>query len=150
MSTLEKELFERVKVKNASSYKQDFYKGSRACRGISTTDPNKKNPLQFDLDLIKSDLLNHFHIRQGEKLSNPKFGCIVWDLLFEPFTEKLKGAIMKNVGQIINGDPRTQLERIKVVEYETGILIECTIVYLPYNVSENLRLSFDETIGLKA
>ena len=92
-------------------------------------------------------LINHFHIRQGEKLSNPEFGTIIWDALFEPLTEQLKDAIASNVQTIINDDPRTNAEGIIVDEYEKGIQVECTLTYLPYNISETLRLTFDEEAG---
>ena len=92
--------------------------------------------------------MNHFHIRQGEKLENPEFGTIIWDALFEPLTEDLKEAIAKNVTDIVNYDPRTQANQIVVDEYEHGLQIECEINYLPYNISEQLTLRFDKDNGL--
>jgi phage baseplate assembly protein W len=65
--------------------------------GFST---NKKfsNFKATDFDLAVEDLLNHFNIRIGEKLMNPKFGCIVWDMLFESFTDDVRQIIMENIG----------------------------------------------------
>jgi len=40
----------------------------------------------YDIDLVKQDIINHFYIRKGEKLMNPDFGTVIWDLLFEQFT----------------------------------------------------------------
>jgi phage baseplate assembly protein W len=92
--------------------------------------------------------LNHFHIRQGEKLENPEFGTIIWDALFEPLTEDMKQAIIQNVTEIVNYDPRVQVNSVTVDTYESGIQIECDLTYLPYNISENMRLKFDENNGL--
>ena len=97
---------------------------------------------------IKQDILNHFHVRQGERLQNPEFGTIIWDLLFEPLTEELKSAIIKNVEDIINYDPRVRADEIILTTYDSGIQIECTLTYMPYNISESLRFRFDQAAGL--
>jgi phage baseplate assembly protein W len=52
-------------------------------RGFSTIGQTKKYRLT-DLELIKRDLLNHFAIRKGEKLMDPNFGSIIWNMIFEP------------------------------------------------------------------
>ena len=70
--------------------------------------------------------------------------------MFEPFTDDLKEAIAANVTQICNYDPRVQAEDIRVTSYESGIQIEMQLTYLPYNISEKLRLDFDESAGLTA
>jgi len=121
---------------------------SRAYRGLSTVARTAGNSAVYDLELIKQDLINHMHIRQGEKLENPEFGCIIWDLLFEPLTDNLKQAIADNITEIVNYDPRIQVDRIIVDEYESGIIIECELSYLPYNISEQLVFKFDEANGL--
>ena len=121
---------------------------SRAYRGLSTVGKSVGNTVAYDLELIKQDLINHLHIRQGEKLENPEFGTIVWDLLFEPLTESLKEAVAKNITEIVNYDPRVQVERIVVDEYEADIIIECELTYLPYNITEQLVFKFDEANGL--
>lgn len=118
--------------------------GSRIYRGISTVNNPSNTFALYDLALIQQDLINNFHIRQGEKLENPEFGTIVWDVLFDPLTEQLKELIAKNVSEIINYDPRVQAEQIVVSEYESGLQIECTLKYLPYNISESLRFRFDK------
>ena len=103
---------------------------------------------QFDVSLIKQNLLNHLNIRQGEKLSDPRFGCIIWDALYEPLTAQLKDAITANVTNIVNYDPRTRAAGVQVSEYESGLQIECTLMYLDYNISEQLKLQFDKSVGL--
>ena len=98
--------------------------------------------------MIKQNLLNHLNIRQGEKLSDPTFGCIIWEALYEPLTTQLKEAITANVTNIVNYDPRTRATGVQVSEYESGLQIECTLMYLDYNISEQLRLQFDKSVGL--
>ena len=101
----------------------------------------------YDLALIKQDILNHFHIRQGEKLSDPEFGTIIWDVLFDPLTEQLKESIVNNVTTIVNYDPRVQVTNVAIDQYESGLQIEIDLSYLPYNISENLKLQFDQNAG---
>jgi phage baseplate assembly protein W len=117
---------------------------SRTYRGISTVANVKGNFSLYDINLIKQDLINHFHIRQGEKLENPEFGCIIWDLLFDPLTDGLKNLVARNVTDIVNYDPRVKVDKIIVSQYESGIQIECELTYLPYNIAEALRFRFDQ------
>jgi len=146
MSTREKSLYKQITVKGNN--KIEVASGSRAYRGISTVNPDNTSWVLYDIALIKQDLINHFHIRQGEKLSDPEFGTIIWDVIFEPLTDNLREAIILNVQRIVNYDPRVQVEQITVDSYESGIQIECRLVYLPYNISEQLRLTFDENAGI--
>jgi phage baseplate assembly protein W len=146
MSTQEKKLYKDIVLKSKKTSNSTL--GARAYKGISTVDPNANSFNLYDIALIKQDLLNHFHIRQGEKLENPEFGTIIWDALFEPLTEGMKQAIIENVTQIVNYDPRVQVDSVTVDTYESGIQIECDLTYLPYNISESMRLKFDESQGL--
>lgn len=117
-------------------------------KGFSTISENTENFALYDFQLIQQDLLNHFHVRQGERLMNPEFGTIIWDLLFEPLTEQLKDLIVQNVNTIINYDPRITASQVSVSQYETGIQLECVLTYLPYNVSQSMQLRFDQANGL--
>jgi phage baseplate assembly protein W len=146
MSTKEKKLYKDITVKANKAPSAPL--GPRAYRGTSTVDPNANSFNLYDIALIKQDLINYFHIRQGEKLENPEFGTIIWDALFEPLTESMKQAIINNVTQIVNYDPRVQVNSVIVDSYESGIQIECELTYLPYNISESMRLKFDENQGL--
>ena len=117
-------------------------------KGFSTVSRDTENFALYDFQLIQQDLLNHFHVRQGERLMNPSFGTIIWDLLFEPLTEQLKDLITQNVNTIINYDPRITTNEVTVTQYETGIQIECVLTYLPYNIQQSMQLRFDQANGL--
>jgi phage baseplate assembly protein W len=118
--------------------------GTKTYKGFSTISPDANSFALYDLPLIKQDILNHFHIRQGERLENPEFGTIIWDCLFEPLTEEVKSLIQQNVESIVNYDPRVIPDQIVVTSYESGIQIECRLTYLPYNIRETLQLRFDQ------
>jgi len=148
MSTLEKDIFERIKVTGLKSTTASRQSASKSYRGLSSVNPENTSTTLYDLALIKQDLINYFHIRQGEKLENPEFGTIIWEVLFEPMTDQLRSAVAKNVTEIVNYDPRTQVNQVTVDSFETGIQIEIDLTYLPYNISESMRLTFDENNGL--
>ena len=117
-------------------------------KGFSTVRRDTENFALYDFQLIQQDLLNHFHVRQGERLMNPSFGTIIWDLFFEPLTDQLKDLITQNVNTIINYDPRITTNEVTVTQYETGIQIECVLTYLPYNIQQSMQLRFDQANGL--
>lgn len=139
------DLYKKITV--PSGVNQQPVTTNRAYKGTSTVNPNNNSKRLFDIGLIKQDLLNHFHIRQGEKLMNPEFGTVIWDAIHEPLTEDMKEAIAKNVTQVVNSDPRIAVSSIVIDSYESGILIDVDLMYLPYNISESLRLTFDEESG---
>lgn len=146
MSANEKQLYKNISV--SAGNKQADPVTSKKYRGISTVDQTTGNFTKYDLQLIKQDIINYFHIRQGEKLENPTFGTIIWDVLFEPLTDSLQEAIIKNVTDIINYDPRVGVNKVTIEAFENGIQIECDLTYLPYNISESMRLKFDQNAGL--
>lgn len=117
-------------------------------KGFSTVNTNTQNFKLYDFELIKQDLLNTFYIRQGERLMNPEYGTVIWDLLFEPMTPDVQNSIIQNVNAIFNSDPRIQASNVLVTPYETGIQIQCTLKYLVYNIQENLQMKFDQANGL--
>ena len=144
MSTLEKNLYKRVNVASAPVRARDF---AGTYKGFSSVQSDKNYRL-YDLELIKQDLINHLHIRKGEKLSDPNFGTIIWDVLFDPFTEDLKLAIQKDITDIVNYDPRVSVTSILVESYEQGIQIEASLTYLNFDISETLKFQFDQRAGL--
>ena len=88
-------------------------------------------------------------MRKGERVENPEFGTIIYDLIFEPLTDAVKQAVADDIAQNLNADPRLSTKEIIVSETEHGISVQATIVYVPYNITEKLVLSFDENAALR-
>jgi phage baseplate assembly protein W len=105
----------------------------------------KNNFKLYDIELVKRDLMNHFYIRKGEKLENPNFGTIIWDMLFENFTSEVRRLITEDVEQIINYDPRVRVNALIIDSTDQGIRIQADVVYLPFNVNERMTFDFDKT-----
>ena len=123
--------------------------GEKKYKGFSTVNTNTENYNLYDFELIKQDLFNHFYTRQGERLMQPDFGTIIWDLLFEPLTPEIKNLVLENINQIVNYDPRVKAENVTVTAYDQGIQVQCTLIFLPYNISQTLQLRFDQANGLR-
>jgi phage baseplate assembly protein W len=111
-------------------------------RGFSTYNRIRKYRAT-DFDLIKQDLFNHFNIRKGEKLMNPNFGTIIWNLLFDPMTEETRQLIVEDVQAICSYDPRVNLDEVVVNIYQHGINLELSLTYLTDNKTGQLSLTFD-------
>jgi phage baseplate assembly protein W len=103
----------------------------------------------YDFDLIKQDLINRLSVRKGERVENPEFGTIIYDVIFEPLTETLKQIIADDIAKNLNADPRLSTQDIIVSESEHGISVQATITYVPYNITEKLTFSFDENSLLR-
>jgi len=128
--------------KNSNSNLRQVFKGfsSRA---------DQNNFRLYDFELIKQDLINRLSVRKGERVENPEFGTIIYDVLFEPLTEAVKQAVADDIALNLNADPRISTKEIVVTESEKGISVQATIVYVPYNITEKLVLSFDENSALR-
>tara|TARA_S200000501_G_scaffold223403_1_gene209552 strand:+ start:275 stop:691 length:417 start_codon:yes stop_codon:yes gene_type:complete len=110
---------------------------------------DKKNFKLYDFEVAKQDLINRLSVRKGERVENPEFGTIIYDAIFEPFTEDLKDAIVEDVTANLNADPRISTQEILVTEADKGIAIQATITYVPLNITEKLRFNFDENSLLR-
>ena len=112
-------------------------------KGFNSKETSKNYKL-YDIDLVKQDLINHFYIRKGEKLENPEFGTVIWDVIFEQFTEDVKAIIAKDVEDIINYDPRIAVNEVQIDSTDQGIRIQADITYVPFNVNERMTFNFDK------
>lgn len=112
-------------------------------KGFSSSETSKNFKL-YDINLVKQDLINHFYIRKGEKLENPDFGTVIWDMLFENFTESVKDIIAKDVEAIVNYDPRIRVNEVLVDSTDQGIRIQADVTYIPFNVNETMTFDFDK------
>ncbi len=112
-------------------------------KGFSTVAGVKSNQL-YDLDIIKQDLINHFYTRKGERVMNPDFGSIIWDLLYEPLDESTKADMVEDCKRIINSDPRVQLISTSVEEYENGVAVRISMNTRPFDKKINLQLDFEK------
>mgnify|MGYP001179733325 CR=1 FL=1 len=110
---------------------------------------DKRNFKVYDFECVKQDLINRLSVRKGERVENPEFGTIIYDCLFEPFTEDLKDQIVDDITENLNADPRISTQEILVTEKDHGIAIQATLKYVPLDITEKLQFSFDENSLLR-
>jgi phage baseplate assembly protein W len=110
--------------------------------GFSTKQNAKKYGLT-DFELAKQDLINYFNIRKGEKLMQPTFGTIIWEMIFEPLNEDTQQIITADVTKIVGYDPRLSVGQVAITQQENGFMIQLTLAYIPTNQQETLKLNFD-------
>ena len=122
--------------------------GEIVFKGFSSR-AEQRNFKIYDFEVAKQDLINRLSVRKGERVENPEFGTIIYDAIFEPFTEALKQVIVDDVTANMNADPRIATEEILVTEADKGIAIQATIRYVPLNITEKLRFNFDENALLR-
>lgn len=111
--------------------------------GYSSVDASIKQTQWTDLALIKRDLINHFYTRIGERVMRPDFGCIIWDLLFEPMTEDVVTQIVEDATQIVQTDNRVQIQSINLVELDHGLQLQMNLYYAPLNTVDAFSVDFD-------
>ena len=122
--------------------------GTITFKGFSSR-ADQQNFKIYDFEVAKQDLINRLSVRKGERVENPEFGTIIYDAIFEPFTESLKDAILEDVTANLNADPRISTNEIAVREADKGIAIQASITYVPLNITEKLSFNFDENSLLR-
>ena len=63
--------------------------------------------------------------------------------MFEPFTDQLRALIIEDVINILNSDARINTNEVIVDEFEHGLVIQCQVTYIPFQVEDIFTLEFD-------
>jgi phage baseplate assembly protein W len=137
-----------VTYKSKSTVQKNTSARTQLFKGFSTQGNNFKDTKLYDFELVKQDLFNHFNIRKGEKLENPEFGTNIWQYIFDPLDDQTREAIVQDVQNVINYDPRVILDSLQIDDYEHGIQVTIGVVYVAYGVAEQMNLLFDQNQGL--
>ena len=140
--------YKNIEINPTKTNIQSNIKASQFYVGYSTVNLSITNTRLYDFDLIKQDILNQFNTRKGERVMNPEFGTIIWNVIYEPFTADIKQAISDDVNRICSSDPRVVPLQINLNEQEYGILLEVSLQYAGTDQSSNMSLTFDTELGL--
>jgi len=127
---------------------QDTAKSSQYYRGFSTQGNTTRSVTLYDTELVKQDLINQLNTVKGERLMNPEFGTIIWNLIYDPLTDSLKQEIQQDIDRILASDPRIRPIQVMLVEQDYGLLIEASLTYTNSDQVDNMKFSFDKEIGL--
>ena len=96
-------------------------------KGFSTIGLQNRWKLE-DTALIKRDILNHFQTRRGERLNNPGFGSIIWEMIFEGMSD----------------ESRVSLKDITITRFQYGFQIEMDLYFVNSNVAEPMYIQFNQ------
>ena len=140
--------YKNIEINPSKYSNQHTIKQSQFYVGYSSVNPELSSTTLYDFDIIRQDIINQFNIRKGERVMNPNFGTIIWDLIFEPFTDDVKQALSDDISRVCNSDPRAVPIQIDINEQEYGMLLEITLKYVGTDQTANMRLSFDKKLGL--
>lgn len=140
--------YKSLEITNAAALTESNSKTVQFYKGFSSVDPGNTSSKLFDLELIKQDILNTFNTRRGERVMNPMFGSIIWDMLMEPVTPAVREALNSDIKRICNSDPRAVPTQMKLTEYPTGYIVEVTLKLKGTDVSTHMIMTFDQSIGL--
>jgi phage baseplate assembly protein W len=139
--------YKNLEINPTNYSERHVEKLSHYYKGFSTVaSPSGK---LYDFDLVKQDILNHFNTRKGQRVMNPQFGTIIWDVLMEPLTPQIRELLTQDINTIASFDPRVYPTQIKINEYDQGYLIELSLSMKNTNQTTELRLAFDQKIGLR-
>lgn len=98
----------------------------------------------YDIELVKQDLLNAFNTVKGERVMLPNFGTNITNYLFDPLDELSKDAILEDATNVINNEPRVELETINLSETEYTIKLEIILTFRPGDNTELLLIEFQK------
>jgi hypothetical protein len=80
----------------------------------------------------------------GERVMRPKFGCRIWDLLFEPITPNLLGLISEAVREAVGQwEPRVDVEQVTpIIDDNDDALVRIHIVYKVRTTNDRRNLVY--------
>jgi|TARA_B110000908_G_C10177556_1_gene413988 phage baseplate assembly protein W len=113
--------------------------------GYTTVNQKRTSLKLTDIELAKQDLNNHFHIRKGEKWTNPSFGSNLPYYVFQPLDSTVEENITEDVHDVVTNDPRFKLDdsEVFIVKDDHSITITVKLIYLPTTTATDLQIKFD-------
>lgn len=141
--------YKTLEIGSSQNLYEQSPKSEHFYKGYSTFNNRFASVELFDLELIKQDIINHFNTRKGSRVMNPTFGSIIWDLLMDPLTDSTRELLKNDISIICSSDPRVTPIQMDLTEYPDGYLLEITLLLNGTDQSNQIKLKFDQKIGLQ-
>jgi phage baseplate assembly protein W len=118
---------------------KNIYKGFS---GKKYKDSNDASFQTYNIECIKTDLLNHIFTIQGERVHMPEFGTRIPTLTFEPNDTEIHDIIREDLVKVCTYDPRVHLISINIytLSGNNALIAAVKLLYLEFNVTEDLNL----------
>ena len=110
--------------------------------GFNTVDRVGPPYTLTNIELVKRDILNQFATHLGERVMLPMFGTRIHELLFDPFDDYTKSAILEDAVRVIESEPRVSLVNIDARQADQTLVIMITLLFKPESVTEDLYVTF--------
>lgn len=114
--------------------------------GYSSVNDYKKSNKLYDIELIKQNFLNQFMSSKGSRLRMPEWGCIIWDKLFDGYSDSMKDEIEEDCIRIINSDTRVTIQSIDIYTENHLLKISISLKYTPENINFDMFLSYNTNL----
>lgn len=104
-----------------------------------------KSIILTDIDLVKTDLINHIFTRRGERVKMPNFGTAIPDLIFQPLTNDLLDLIEEDLTTVFNYDPRVELISLQVIPLynRQTVIASANLRYIELDITDRLDLKLE-------
>ena len=95
-----------------------------------------------NIALIKRDLENHFATPMGARVMLPNFGTRIYEMLFDPFDEYTKNAIIEDAVRVVQSEPRVQLVNIDVYQEDQALNVIMVLLFKPESITDSMFVTF--------
>jgi phage baseplate assembly protein W len=115
-------------------------------RGYNSWEFEKNKSFKLkDIELVKSDLLNHIFTKKGERVMMPNWGTQIPEMVFEPLNENTVDVVYDELEYVFNYDPRVEIQKLKVTpNYTTNsIQANAQLWYVELNMSDTIELNIE-------
>jgi phage baseplate assembly protein W len=72
----------------------------------------------------------------------PNFGTRIYEMLFDPFDEYTKGAIIDDAIRVVQTDPRVELVSIDAYQEDQALNIILVLLFKPESITDNMFVTF--------
>ena len=95
-----------------------------------------------NIEIVKRDINNHFATPMGSRLMLPGFGTRIYEMLFDPFDEYTKNAIIEDAVRVIQSDPRVELQNIDVFQEDQTLTVVMVLLFKPESITDSMFATF--------
>lgn len=110
--------------------------------GFNTINQSSPPYSLTNIDIVKRDILNQFATPLGSRVMLPNFGTRIFEMLFDPFDEFTKNAIIEDAVRVVQSDPRVSLQQINVFQQDQTLNVIMMLNFIPEAITDSLFATF--------
>jgi phage baseplate assembly protein W len=95
-----------------------------------------------NIEIVKRDITNHFATPMGSRVMLPSFGTRIYEMLFDPFDEYTKNAIIEDAVRVVQSDPRVDLQTIDVFQEDQALTVVMVLLFKPESITDSMFVTF--------